>query len=389
MTTQQSPSETARDGGVPRVAFVLAELRPGGMERVVIHLATEMPRLGIAPLIVCLERPGALAYEAPAAGVRLTAIGSTRGRDIRGLFRLARTLRRFRPSVINVHDYASLPYVALARYLGARAPTVFTAHGLLYEGFEGLQKRHRRAARCLSGLMAVSEPVAERHREYVGWQGDIPVVRNGVPDVRSAAAERTRVRGELGIGEDETVFVAVGNARPEKGFEDLLSAAAAMRQECRQPRWRVLVAGKMDDGPYVEALRQQHSEAGLQDSVLFLGFRSDVPALYAAADVFVLSSRSEGLPMVLLEAMTAGLPVVATRVGGVPEAVPQAAGVLVPPAEPDRLAEAMSALASDAHRRSAMGAAAREHALKQYGVERMAREYLDVFSRVVAKRDGA
>jgi glycosyltransferase involved in cell wall biosynthesis len=197
------------------------------------------------------------------------------------------------------------------------------------------------------------------------------------------------VRGELGIGEDETVFVAVGNARPEKGFEDLLAAASAMQQKGGQPAWRVLVAGKMDDGPYVEALRQQHSEASLQDSVLFLGFRSDVPALYAAADVFVLSSRSEGLPMVLLEAMTAGLPVVATRVGGVPEAVPQAAGVLVPPAEPDRLAEAMSALASDVDRRSAMGAAAREHALEQYGVERMAREYLDVFSRVVARRDGA
>jgi len=372
-------------GSAARPALVLSELRAGGMEQVVAHLARGWAALGRSPLVVCLQAAGPLAAGVEDAGVPVEAIGSVRGRDVLGLLRLARALRRFRPDVINVHDYASLPYVALARRLGAGAPTVFTAHGLLYRMPPRLGRRHRRAARCLTALTAVSEQTAARHREYLGWDGEIPVIPNGVPDLAAPAGAREALRRELDVGPEQVLWLAAGNARPEKGFEDLLAAADLLRGREPARRCAVAIAGTVSDDAYGRSLRRQRAELKLDDTVRLLGLRSDMPSLYAAADAFVLSSRSEGMPMVLLEAMMASLPVVATRVGGVSEAVPAEAGVLVPPGDPQRLAAAMAELADSPARRRAMAQAARAHARATHSVERMAAGYLDVFDRLVAR----
>jgi glycosyltransferase involved in cell wall biosynthesis len=368
---------------VRRVALVIGELRPGGAERVVVHLGTALRERGVDPRVITLGPRGPLADDLEKAGVSVACLGSTRGYDVGCLWRLRGILRRFRPDVVHVHDRASLPYVTAAARLGGSPPVVYTGHGLILGEPERARLRYRLAARRIAAMTAVSEEVAARHARYLGWRGVVDVVPNGVPDPGHDPARRDQVRGELGIAPGTFVFLSVGNARPEKGFEDLLRAAVLLRDGQAARPWVAVVAGTVADTPYCRDLRAQQEALRLQEAVRFLGFRQDVGSLYAAADAFVLSSRSEGLPMAVLEAMMSGLPVIATRVGGVPSAVADA-GRLVEARAPGDLAAAMATLLEDPALCEALGRRGRERAIEAFGVDRMAARYLEVFERVAS-----
>jgi len=383
-------AKPARMGGpgpsFKRVVFVIEQLRPGGGERVVSLLAVALAQRGVDASVICLGQRGQFGQELARRGIPVIALGSERGYDVQAAIRLAAALRRASPDVINVHDRSSLPYVMLAKLLGVRNPVVYTAHGLLFNTGREPRWRDRLAIRGVSAVTAVSEQVAARHAEHLAWHRPIVVIPNGVPDRQRSTSQRRAVRQELDTPESAFVFLAVGNIRPEKGFEDLMEATATLRQRGSPGGFAVWVAGGVNEPSYHEALLAQSRRLGLGGIVRFLGFREDVPALYSAADAFVLSSRSEGLPMVLLEAMTAGLPVVATRVGGVPDAVPEQAGLLVDARAPDRLSEAMGLLLRDKTLSQSLGEAARRHALANYSVDAMASRYLAAFEQVVSGR---
>jgi glycosyltransferase involved in cell wall biosynthesis len=366
-----------------RVAIVLTELRPGGMERVVVHLANGLSRLGAAVMVVCLAGEGDLSAELERPGVRIEALRSNTGWDFVALWRLARLLRCFKPSVVNVHDYGSLSYLVVANFLSGSAPILFTAHGLLYEGFERLRMRNRFFARFIRGFSAVSEEVAERHKNYLAYSNPIDVIPNGVPAIERDETLRIRVRAELGCRDDGFLFLAVGNPRPEKGFEDLVEAVRLLGPEAAEGRrCMVAIAGRLSDSPYCRSLLDRVEEEGLTERCRFLGFRPDTRALYSAADALVLPSRSEGLPMVVLEAMTAGLPVVATRVGGVSDAV-EACGLMISPARPGEIAAAMKRLCEDRALASRLGANAKVRALKEFSADRMVDDYLAWYQRSI------
>ena len=118
-----------------RIALVLSELRPGGMERVVIHLAQGLASRSIPTLVVCLQSKGTLAPEFADINVELVALGSLSGKDFGAIWRLRKVLQRFKPSIINIHDYSSAPYAIAANWLSSKAPVQFTAHDRLYEVF--------------------------------------------------------------------------------------------------------------------------------------------------------------------------------------------------------------------------------------------------------------
>ena len=364
-----------------RIALVVSELRPGGMERLVVHLASSLAKKKVAVKVICLQSPGQLAPLLSAENIPVVSLESHGGKDLSAVWKLRKELLAFQPSVINLHDYASLPYVALANLLAGRRPVAFTAHGLLYEGFENLQKRLRFFSRFLKSISAVSDKVAKRHAEYLLWDKPVPVIANGVPTVAVDHQKRQRVRFELGCSEQTQLFLAVGNPRPEKGFEDLLQAAALLRDAKRD--FLVAIAGTLTESRYCLDLLQKLDELKIGDLCRFLGFRDDTAALYAAADAFVLSSRSEGLPMVILEAMMAGLPVVATKVGGIPDAVGEQA-LLVDAAQPAQLAAAMTRLITEPGLAEALGVAGKAHAEQTFGVERMVDGYVDWYGRVLS-----
>jgi glycosyltransferase involved in cell wall biosynthesis len=242
----------------------------------------------------------------------------------------------------------------------------------------------RVAIRDVSAMTAVSVATAEEYRDILCWRRPVEVIPNAVPPVLRRDTLRQAARDKLGLPAAEFVFVAVGNIKPEKGYEDLLDASRLREEMAPRLSTTVLIAGNQDDGNYWRAICDQHRRLGLDHRVRFLGYQADVPALYAAADAFVLSSRKEGLPMVLLEAMAAGLPVVATSVGGVPSVVRhEQTGLLVSPGAPQELATAMVRLQEEEELRSRMAANGRDRIEQQFSLEDMVGSYLKVFESVL------
>jgi len=369
---------------VRKVAIVISELRPGGAERVVVHLAGALADSGVQPVVICLQRQGVLAEELLKRGLPVVALESMTGYDFRAILHLARLLRDLAPDVINVHDRASLPYVHLANRLAGRRPIVLSCHGLLLDS-STLRWVDRLALRGVQALTAVSQQTADVYARLLNWPEKITVVPNGVPAAAFAAGLCEESRAALGLAPDAFAFLAVGNIKPEKGFEDLIQAAAVLASRAGIPPFTVLIAGGRSDEAYAARLDELLRQRCPEGTVRLLGYRPDAAALYAASDAFVLPSRTEGLPMVLLEAMAAGKAVVTTAVGGIPGVVCDGvSGLLVEPAAPDRLADAMGRVLGDGRLRASLGDAARRTAEAEFGLSSMARHYLDVYQRVAA-----
>jgi glycosyltransferase involved in cell wall biosynthesis len=331
-----------------------------GAERslLALALATDAP---FEPRILSLVRPGredvlgAAAGRAGVPAVRVEAPGKV------SLSALAPLVRLSRGGLLHAHDYKAL-VLALAAGAVARAPVVATFHGdtghlprvLAYE------RLARWAARFSAGVAATSERLAEQIRAAAP-RTPVHVIPNGIPlGTLPTAAERLAARRALDIPDDAQVVAFVGRLSPEKAPEVLLQAAEGTGM-------RVVVAG---EGPLRASL-----EAGADRAqVRFLGFVPEVGPVLAAADVLALPSRTEGLPMAVLEAMAAGVPVVASAVGSLPEVLGNGAGVLVPPGDVTALRLALEQL-SVPERRAALAGTARLRVESRYGVAAMARSY--------------
>ena len=373
---------------IQRVAIIVASMPPGGKERVVFHLATGLAARGIKPLVVCLEERGEFGERLADQGVAVEALGSRWGWDFVAIGRLARLLRGFRPDIINVHDRASLPYAFAANRLSIRAPLVVSCHGLLFQDLSHPRHVERLAMRDVRRVTAVSAEAAREYARLLAWSDPVDIVLSGVPMMPREPDLGRAVREELGLPPQMFVFLAVGNVVPEKGYEDLLDAAARLRG-ASAGQFIILVAGSQANKEYWQRLAAQCEHPGLGKHVRFLGQRRDTPALYATADAFVLPSRKEGLPMVLLEAMAAGLPCVATAVGGVPDAVEHGHdAMLVPPACPEDLAKAMLDLMGNPQARQKLGALARHRVETTYSVAHMVAGYLNVYGCVAGESAG-
>jgi glycosyltransferase involved in cell wall biosynthesis len=198
-------------------------------------------------------------------------------------------------------------------------------------------------------------------------------------------ASRDLIRGTEGVPEAATVLCNVANVGLRKGHDVLVDALTLMEPDSEYRCW---IAGSFEHEPQtVEAIRGAIAEHHLEETVKLLGRRRDVPDLLNAADIFVLSSRQEGFPITILEAMAAGKPVIATDVGGCAEAVVDGeTGLIVPPENPQALAEAISALISDIERARAMGEAGRSRVEREFTVDRMVEQHLELYQSIIGAR---
>jgi glycosyltransferase involved in cell wall biosynthesis len=345
--------------GPVRVLHVLKGLGPGGAERLVVSIAAAADRAVVRHEVAyLLDWKQHLVPELEAVGVRTHLLAGRRGLlDPRWPLRLRRLAQT--ADVVHLHSPA---VAAVARPVlrapGGRAVVVSTEHNTW--GSHGLATRVANAATLPLDRVrwAVSEEVVAS--EWGPWRAKAEVLVHGIPlaALRARRGERASSRAAHGWHDDDVVVAIVANLRANKDYPNLFAAAA---QACAtEPRLRFVSVGQ---GPLEHELRAHLATLGLGDRFVMLGYHADPAAVLVGADVFTLSSRHEGLPISLLEAMALGLPPVVTRVGGNAEVVThEEDGLLVPPSSPGALADAYVRLAGDPAERARLGGAAAQRA---------------------------
>lgn len=364
-----------------RIVHVVENLERGGLERVVIDLARIQQASGHAVRVACLFRRGALAGELEAAGIDVHACGKRGGLDLAALASLRTWLRASRGGVLHTHN-ATAHYHAVAAAAGIGFACVAnTRHGM---GAADPRSRgewlYRRTMRRTDVVAAVCEAARARFdQQGVRPRGVLATVPNGIRVERFAqASDRSRdaLAGALGFEPGARLVGTVGRLNPVKDHATLLRAFA--RVLAVEPRAGLVVVG---DGAQREPLEAQVRSLGIASRVRLLGDRGDVAELLPGLAVFALSSRSEGYSIALLEACAAGLPIVATDVGGNAEIVAEGRnGRLVPPQDDAALADALLTMLADADRAAGMGAAGRAWAFGEASLEAMAARYARLYA---------
>ncbi len=338
--------------------------------------------------IACLRAAGVQAPRAHALGVAVHPLEAPPGVRPGLPLALARLARRLGAALLHSHNTGGVVYAAPAAVL-AGLPLIHTEHGREplpppRSRLGQLRRRLLLAAERLAlaraaRVVAVAPPVAEALAPFVGDR-PLVVVPNGVTIPTLDPAARSAARRALALPDGAVAVGMVGRLEPIKGPDVLLEAAASLLP--RRPHVLLVYVG---DGSLRPALEARARVLGLAGQVRFAGFRSDAPDLLAGLDVAVLPSRSEGVPLALLEAMAAGRPMVATAVGGTPFALGDA-GLLVPSEAPAPLAEALGRLLDDPALAVALGARARSRALARFSERAMAAAYMGLYDE--ARRHG-
>ncbi|MGC7846111.1 glycosyltransferase family 4 protein [Desulforudis sp. 1088] len=328
-----------------------------------------------------LERAGAAVFTIPLAG-ELSPVA-----DWRCVGMLSTFIRQYGVNLVHAHgSKAALVGRMAARLTKTRC--VFTVHNsIFYEHWPTWKNRlFARIERWLAGytdsIITVSDALKRELAEVQGVPaGKVTVIHNGIrlsffkPD-REA---RQRVRSELGIADEETVIGTVARFAVQKGLKYLIQAAAMLNAE-GFTRTRLVIVG---DGPLRPELEEEASRCGVE--AIMPGYRNDIPAVLSAFDLFALPSITEGLPLIVLEAMATGLPVVATSVGGVPEAVAHGTtGLLVPPGDAGALAGGLAMLLQHPETAGRFGTAGRERAAREFSEEQMLTRTISVYNELLS-----
>jgi glycosyltransferase involved in cell wall biosynthesis len=359
------------------IVHVLSSFGVGGQERVALDLAIGQRARGHTVRAISLAPPpdGAMADEFREHGIETVRVAKRGGLDPSLVPRLTVVLRRLGAQIVHTHNPLPLIYGAPAAKL-AGAHAIHSKHGK-NPGSRGQKLLRRLAARFTDAFVAVSDTTLAQARELRDApEAKLHAIANGIRLDRYTpnAAARAEIRGELGLG-DAWVVGTIGRIDANKNQAMLVRALLP----ALSPGVRLVIVG---DGP---ARADVEAAANGSPFVTFTGRRMDVPRVIHAFDVFALSSISEGLPLVVPEAMAAALPIVSTAVGGIPSVVDDGVTGLLVPVDENRFAVALAALAADRERARAMGHAAREVALTRYNADRMVEAYLALYTSICAR----
>jgi glycosyltransferase involved in cell wall biosynthesis len=362
-----------------KVVHVISSGGLYGAEFMLLRTVAAQRKLGLDAAIGDVTAPGRASPLADAArqrGLPVIPFLMRDGFDPAGASRMFRALRAQGCEIIHSHGYKMNVHIGMLAAGLRWARTVATVHGWTATRGFGKGRLYQwldaRALRAFDHVVFVSP--AMKNREQLKSLRHVSIIENGIDFGNAAPA-----RGATAATRGARVLV-VGRLSREKGFDLMLDAAARLRQQGKIAR--LTIAG---DGALLAELSAQAASLGIADIVTFAGFVENMDALYASHDVLVLSSRTEGLPMTLLEAICQRLPVVATRVGGMPDVLDDGAGgVLVAPENSEALASGIAAVVDDPEAARARAETAFARARARYGVEQMARQYIDVYSHLLA-----
>lgn len=366
------------------IAFGVTDLDIGGAERMLVELVARLDRNRWRPSVVCLQTPGFLARFLDERGIPVDSLEIRGATDFpRALGQWSRILRERRPALLQTFLFHANLLGRLAA-ASAKVRPVVAGIRVADPRSRGRLWIDRMTARMVDRYVCVSEEVRQFTEASGIAREKLLVIPNGVDVERFASAAPIDPEAFGGTG-DAALLVAIGRLDRQKGPDVLLQALEVVGHRANGRRWVLAFLG---DGPMRAALEADAARRGLAGQVRFLGRRDDVERWLAACEGLVLASRWEGMPNVVLEAMAAGRPVVATRVEGTGSLVrPGETGWLVPPEDPAALADAIRELLADADRRRRFGAAAKNLAADfSFGrmvesYERLYRELLGIEAR--------
>jgi glycosyltransferase involved in cell wall biosynthesis len=372
--------------GEMKLFYLITDLEIGGAQTMLLQVLRHLNYDRFAPTVACFyggDSP--LARDIRLLGVPVIDLGMRAKWRLDGFWRLYRALRRERPFIIHASLFhANIPARLLGRLAGV--PVIITWRQNISIGGQWRERINRWTAPLDDHVTAVCQLARQAEIEGTAVPPHkISLVYNCIdpaPFAVDKAAKRTKIRQEFNIPATAPLIGMVGRLHPQKGVQHLLDALLRIREQL--PKTRLLIAG---EGELRGELQAQAQELGLSASVVFTGARSDVPDILAAIDLFVLPSLWEGLPLAVLEAMAAELPVVATAVGGVPELVVDGeTGRLVVPGDATALAQAIVSTLAHPAQAATMGAAGRARVVSEFGAESITRQVESLYTRLAAQK---
>lgn len=367
-----------------RIVFLLDQLNLAGAQKRAVNIARALDPSRFDVRIICLHAGGPLQPEIEAAGIDLTILAFDtspwRFRNVGQLWRLGRLLRRQSPRIVHTFCYWCTIYGSLASRLAA-VPVLITSRICQYDlKPQGTIPRllERLTNPLASMVVTISQAVTDDTIRIEGVpEHKVSLVYNGVDlGDTSRVDDEAELRGSLGIAPGDSVVVMVANFHAYKRHDTLLRAARDVL--AKRPHTKFLMLGR--ESEQLGRLKRMADDLEIADSVIWTGARTDVPRVLAIADIGVLCSETEALGNAVLEYMDSGLPVVATRVGGIPEMIVHGeTGWLIPVDDAEALTGHLLELLGDPEAARQMGAAGRERARTTFSLQAMIRGYTQVY----------
>jgi len=367
---------------------IVLSLAIGGTEKLVHDMVCRVDKQIISPAVCCLDEFGYFGEELQRAGYPVYSLQRRPGIDWGLIRRLSDIIRQEQIDIINAQQYTPYFYGLMAMlfsklHLSSRSPKlIFTEHGIPYPYEKKLKRLIINPVLLLFAdeIITISEDTKSNLIEYENYPARrIKVVHNGIDLSRFAQPIDTAAKKQsLGLAPEFQIVGIVARLDPVKNHGMLLRAFKRVLHDI--PDTYLLVVG---DGPEEQMLKALAGSLGISDKTVFLGARKDVPELLHIFDVFVLPSFSEGMSVTLIEAMGAGIPIVATRVGGTPEVVQdQETGYLVQNDNEQEMAKRLVKLLQDENTRHRMGQASQQRAYDMFSLEKMVNIYTDLYLQV-------
>lgn len=360
-----------------KILHIINSLDCGGLEKFAIDLCVELNKRGHQAEILCLNKGGDLNKVAKDSHLKVTELNKKDGLDINLIFELSKFIRANRFDIIHTHNMAPLIYGTLASRLAFNSNLINTRHG-----------RETKTVNPLiwalnQKIVAISNDAKERMLKCNRMNPKKAfVIHNGTElktfDIKLSSEDKLQFKKQLGLRDDTLILGNIGRLAKEKDQGTLIKAVKKM--VAKKNKVELIIVG---DGPLNKELKSLVQELNCAESIKFLGYRDDISKLLQIIDVFILSSYTEGISLTLLEAMAAGKPIVATKVGGNPEVVDDGkTGILVPCGFPERIESAVMRFYANRSLIPEFAEAGRKRAYELFSLQNMTDKYEDLYRQI-------
>ena len=383
-------SSGAADSEVPLVVHLVYRLDFGGLENLMVERINRMPADAYRHAVVALTETTDFANKITKPGVALYSLHKQPGLSLRTHADLWKLLRRLQPAVLHTYNLAATEYAPVAMLAGVPV-RINGAHGRDASDPDGTNPKHRLLRRLMLPFYDCcygnSADLVDWNRKVIGVpEHKSRLLGNGIDTDKFQPAPGGKQNQATGFGPECTVIGTVGRIQDVKDHAGLLDAFVLLCERFpeKSANLRLVIIG---DGPLLPALRAKAAAAGVAGKVWLPGARTDVAGILRGLDIFAMSSLAEGTPGSALEAMASGLPVVGTRVGGIPEVIDEGiTGLLVPPSDPAAMADALGRYAGAPELARQHGAAGRERILRKYNMPAMVAAYKSLYDTLCERK---